>query len=156
MEFFYLRDAKLASCGPVPVSVTSRSSIETDERTELVFGTAASFHLSYTVLKGNSGISKTKVTALWNFVPNSGLQKILLRQIHRRDVFSTKFEKGGRSERDKLNRRRSSRLTIPPSFDSRPLIYHSNRRALSTARFRRAGLLATADTSYNMVRPKNT
>jgi len=42
------------SHGPVSVcvclSVTSRSSIETDERTGLVFGTGASFDLSYTVL----------------------------------------------------------------------------------------------------------
>ena len=32
----------------------------------------ASFHLSYTVLKGNSVISKNKGTSLWNFVLNSG------------------------------------------------------------------------------------
>ena len=37
-------------------------------------------------------------------------------------------------------------LTIPPSCDARPLVYHSNHHALSTARFRRAGLLATTDT----------
>ena len=53
---------------------------------------------------------------------------------------------GGRSERDKLGRRRSTTLTISPSSDSRPLVYHSNHQALSTARFCRAGLLATADT----------
>jgi len=52
---------------------------------------------------------------------------------------------GGRSERDKLDRRRSTMLTIPPSFDARPLVYHSDRQALSTARFRRAGQLASAD-----------
>jgi len=28
---------------------------------------------------------------------------------------------GGRSERDKLDRRRSTKLTIPPSSDARPL-----------------------------------
>ena len=38
--------------------VTSRCSFETDERIELGFGMGASFHLSCTVLKGNSGISK--------------------------------------------------------------------------------------------------
>jgi len=54
---------------------------------------------------------------------------------------------GGRSERDRLDRRRSAKLTIPPSSDARPLFYHSNHQALSTARqFRRAGQLATADT----------
>jgi len=35
----------------------------------------ASFHPSYTVLKGNSVISKNKGTSLWNFVLNSGLRK---------------------------------------------------------------------------------
>jgi len=59
----------------VCLSVTSRCSIETAERTELVFGMLASFHPSYTVLKGNSVISKNKGTSLWNFVLNSGLRK---------------------------------------------------------------------------------
>ena len=56
-------------------SVTSRCSIETDERIELVFSMWASFHPSYTVLKGNSVSSKNKGTSLWNFVLNSGLRK---------------------------------------------------------------------------------
>ena len=43
---------------------------------------------------------------------------------------------GERAERDEL-------ATIS---DSRPLTYHTNYHALSTARFRRAGLLVTADT----------
>jgi len=43
------------------VSVTSLSSVETAERIELDFGMGASFHLSYTVLKVNSGISKIRV-----------------------------------------------------------------------------------------------
>ena len=65
------------SHGPVSVclSVTSRCSIETAEQIELVFGMSASFHPSYTVLKGNSVISKIKGTSLWNFVLNSGLRK---------------------------------------------------------------------------------
>jgi len=50
----------MALCLPacLCLSVTSRSSIETDERIELVFGLGASFYPSYTVLKGNFGISK--------------------------------------------------------------------------------------------------
>ena len=52
---------------------------------------------------------------------------------------------GGRSERDKLDRRRSTELTIPPSSDARPQVYHSDRQALSTSRYSRAGPLATAD-----------
>jgi len=50
----------IALCLSVRLSVTSRSSIETDERIKLVFGTEASFRLSYTALKGNSGISKIR------------------------------------------------------------------------------------------------
>jgi len=52
-------------------SVTSRSSAKTAERIELVFGMWVSFHPSYTVLKGNSLISKNKGTSLWNFVLKS-------------------------------------------------------------------------------------
>jgi len=57
------------------LSVTSRCSVETDGRIGLLFGMGASFDLSYTVLKGNSVISKNKGTSLWNFVLNSGLRK---------------------------------------------------------------------------------
>jgi len=68
---------RYASAGTscVCLSVTSRSCIEMAEWIELVLGTGASFHLSYTVLKGNSGIFRNKGTSLWNFVPNSGLRK---------------------------------------------------------------------------------
>jgi len=59
----------------VRLSVTSRCSIETAERIELDFGMRASFHPSYTVLKGISVISKNKGTSLWNFVLKSGLRK---------------------------------------------------------------------------------
>ena len=68
------------------------------------------------------------------------------KHIDRQSVLSTKLGKGGRSERDKLDRRRSTTLTIRPSSDARPPVNHTNNQALSTARFRRAGLLATADT----------
>jgi len=66
-----LASADGLSCGPVSVclsvclSVTSQSSIETTERIELIFGKETSFHLSYTVLKRNSRISKNKGTSLW-------------------------------------------------------------------------------------------
>ena len=56
------------------LSVTSRCSIETAERMELGVGAGASIYLSYTVLKGNSRIFKTKGTSRWKFVPNSGLK----------------------------------------------------------------------------------
>ena len=52
-----------------------------------------------------------------------------------------------RSERDKFHRRRSTKLITPPSSDSRPLqSITCDRQALSTARYSRAGQLATADT----------
>ena len=43
----------------VSLSVTSRTFIETDERIELVFGMAASFHLHY--VKRKFGYSKIRV-----------------------------------------------------------------------------------------------
>ena len=47
----------------------------------------------------------------------------------------------------KLNRRRSTKLTVRPSSDARPLQFKlCARQALSTARYSRAGQLATADT----------
>jgi len=46
----------------------------------------------------------------------------------------------------KLGRRRSTKLTIPASSDSRPLVYHSD----CQARFRRADLLATTYTCYHL------
>ena len=51
-------------------------------------------------------------------------------------------ERAGRIE---LDRRRSTKLTTPPSSDARRLVYHSDRQALSTARFRRACQSATAE-----------
>ena len=51
-------------------------------------------------------------------------------------------KKAGRSERDELDRRRPTELTIPPSSDARPLVYRRDRQALSTARCCRAGQLA--------------
>ena len=65
----------LSVCLSVYLSVTSRCSTKTAERIELVFGVWASFHPFYTVLKGNSVISKYKGTSLSNFVLNTGLRK---------------------------------------------------------------------------------
>ena len=104
----------------------------------------ASFYLSYSVLKGISGISKNKGTSLWHFVPNSGLRKFffgisIVEKCH--GLRSTRWKLRAY---DKLDRRRSAKLTVPQSSDARPLVYHSDRQALSTALFRRAGLLASA------------
>jgi len=45
------------------------------DRLSWFFGMDVSFNLSYTVLQGNSGISKYKGTSLWKFVLNSALRK---------------------------------------------------------------------------------
>jgi len=55
------------------------------------------------------------------------IQKILLRHTDRRNALLTLLEKGGRSEHDKLDRRRSTKLIIPPSSDSRPLQFTCDR-----------------------------
>jgi len=47
-----------------------------------------------------------------------------------------------------MDRRRCSKLTIPPSSDSRPLVFHSDRQALPIARLSRQGLLALAITEH--------
>jgi len=66
---FYQRDACYASalcpCLSVSVclSVTSRSSINRDERISLLFGMKASFDQSYTVIYINSVIYKNKGTS---------------------------------------------------------------------------------------------
>jgi len=49
------------------LSVTSQSSIKSDERINVVFGTEASFDQSYTALYANLGIYKNKGTSLRNF-----------------------------------------------------------------------------------------
>ena len=76
-------------CLSVCLSVTIGVFFETAGGIELVFGMGASFYLSYTVLLGNSCISKNKCTSLWNFVLNSILEKNLLRHIDHRNVLST-------------------------------------------------------------------
>jgi len=40
--------------------------------------------------------------------------------------------KRGRTERDKQDRCRSTKLTVPPSSDARSLVYHGDRQARST------------------------
>ena len=59
-------------------SVINRYGIEMTGWIQLYIGTQASFHLSYTVLQGNLGISTNKGTSLWNFIPNSDLTKNFL------------------------------------------------------------------------------
>ena len=55
---------------------TNRHCIETTGRIELVFGTGASFHLSYCVRRKSWISFKNNDTSLRNCVQNSGLRKI--------------------------------------------------------------------------------
>jgi len=81
----------------------------------------AAYYLSYTVLTGNLGIFKNKGTSLWNFAPNTGLKGNFASAYRSSKRVIDLLEKGGRSERDKLDRRRSTELTVPPSSDARLL-----------------------------------
>ena len=40
-------------------------------------------------------------------------------------LLSTELDKAGRWDRDKLDYSRSSKLTIPPSYDTRPLWFNT-------------------------------
>ena len=65
----------LSICQSVCLSVKRRNCIETTGRVELVSGVSASFHLSYTVLQGNLGISKIRPLRSGTFPQKSGLRK---------------------------------------------------------------------------------
>ena len=135
------------------LSVTSRCSIETAERIKLgFFGTWASFHQSYTVLKGNPVISKNKRTSLWNFVLKSGLRKFR----HGISIVETCYQLSSRmvdadsviiwavvGQLDDNTSELRHSITI---------VYRTDRQALSTARFCRTGQLATVDTWFRTCR----
>jgi len=96
--------------------------------------------------KINSGIFKNKGTSLWNFVPNSGLRKFCFGI----SIVETCYQLSLRNvdAQSVINWTVVGQLSWQylPSSDARPLVYHSNHQALSTAQFNRAGQLATADT----------
>jgi len=79
------------SCGPLSVclSVSVTSLFCRSSWTNRAGFRIASFHLSYTVLKGHSSISKNYGTSLWNFCPKLQTSKNLLRHIDRQNVLST-------------------------------------------------------------------
>jgi len=96
------------------VSVTSRCSIETDGWIKLIFGTEASFDLStYPTLCCKEINVSTNITVLpsgtLSLTPDLNSFATARRSSKR------VINKGGRSEHDKLDRRRSAELTIPPS-----------------------------------------
>jgi len=125
--FYYPHDVMLARVLAMAlclsVSVTSRSSIETAEQIE----------------------PKNNGTSLRNFVPNSGLRKFR----HGTSIDETcQRLSTTKVDAHSVINCLSTELIVPPSSDARPLVYYSNHQALSTAQFRRAGQLATADTCY--------
>ena len=128
----------------VCLSVTSRCSVEVVGRIKLVFGTEASFDKSYTVLKGNSSIFENKGTSMWKFVPKSGLGKCCFDI----SIVETCYQRSSR----KVDAQIVTNWTVVEVDNTSELrrsstSYHSNRQALSTAQVRRAGQLATADSS---------
>jgi len=89
------------------VSVSSRCSTKTSRRIELVFWHGCFLRpFSYTVLQGNSGTYKITLS-FWEFVLTSALKYITTaRRSSQRVANAAALVKGGRSERDKQNRRR--------------------------------------------------
>ena len=83
---------RLSVCLSAWLTVCHKPVLCRNDRTSRAgFGMWFSFHLAYTVLSRNSGISKNKDTSPWIFAPNSGLRKF------RRSnsiVFSTKLVDG--------------------------------------------------------------
>jgi len=128
--------ARWLSACHVSVSVTSQCSIELTGRIELLFGMKASFDLSYTLCYMEIWVPP-KIRVL----PSGTLPQTLYFECKN---IVTKHRSSkcviNLAQSDKLDCRRSTKLTIPPSSDARPLVYHSDHQALSTARFRRAGL----------------
>jgi len=114
-------------------------------RIELVSGMGASFHPSYTVLK-NRVSPKIRALASATLSRTPDLQNFASVYRSSKRVIDLARERWTHTQCDKLDRRLSTKLIMPSSSDARPLVYHSNRQALSTAQFRRAGQLATADT----------
>ena len=84
------------------------------------FGMETFSDQSYSVFWENSGIYKNTDTSLWNFFLNSGLRKFDS-AYRSSNALSTQLERCRRSERDKLDSRRSTKLIIRPSTDDRPL-----------------------------------
>jgi len=93
-------------------------------------GIGASFHPSYTVWKGNSGISKKGYFPL-ELSPKLRTENFA--SVYRsRKRYQLRSRQVDAQTAWKPNRRRSTKLTISLSSYARPLLYHSNHQALST------------------------
>jgi len=151
---FYPRDAILARVLAMAMCLFVRMSVclsqvgvpsKRLDESSWVLGTGASFHPSYTVLTGNSAHSKNKGTSLWNSVPNSRLRKFCFGT----SIVETCYQLTSR----KMDAQNVINWTVDNTSELRrstAVVYRSDRQALSTARFRRAGQLATADTCQTL------
>ena len=144
-SFFLVRVLAMALC--LSVSVTSRSSIETAEPIDRARFVAWEPPSTYLILcKKEIRVSpKIRVLPSGTLFQTPDFKKFAWAYRSSKRVIDLARERRTRSESDKLGRRRSKKLTVPPSSDARPLVYHSNHQTLSTAQFRRACQLVTAD-----------
>ena len=103
------------------LTVTSRYSLERDGRIGHGFWHGGFLRPAYTLCCKEIQYLQNKGTSIWNFFLNSGFRKFrtAYRPSKRACYQLNSIEKGKRSERDKLARRRSAKLTIPPSSDAR-------------------------------------
>jgi len=115
------------------LTVTSRCSIERDEQIDLVFGMQVSFEQSYTVLRGNLGIYKNNGTSFWNFF----IKHILWKLRHGISIIK-------RVSLRKVDAQSTTSLHYLQVLTT--VVHNSDRQTLTTARFHRAGQLASADT----------
>ena len=136
---FYRRDAVLARVQAMAlclclVSVTSRYSVERVERIGLVLAWELLFTFPTLCSKEIQVPSKIRLLPSGTLLQTLDVEDFATACRSSKRVINLARE-GGRSERDKLRRRRSAKLIIPPSSDARPLVYRTDRQALSTARF---------------------
>ena len=127
------------------LSVTSRYSIKRDERINMLFSMDASFDQSYAVIYWNSGIYKNKGTSLWNFFLNSWLRQfrhgISIVEPAIEEMWTLRSWWTGQSLINWVDNTSEPRR-------STAVVCRRDRHALSTARFCRAGQLATGDTCF--------
>jgi len=106
------------SYGPVPVSVTSRCSIETAERLELVL--AWELSSTYPTLCYHDIQVPPKTITSGTLLLTVDLENFATTYRSSKRVINLARE-GRRWECDKLDSRQSTKLTIPLSYDARPL-----------------------------------
>ena len=107
---------RVSVCLSVCLSVTSRCSVGRDGRSNLVLArgllsTSPTLCFQEIQVSTKIRIVPSGTPDLENFATAYGSSNVL----------SISLEKGGRSERDELDRRRSTKLIIPSSSDARPL-----------------------------------